>query len=218
MIKISNLHKSFRTELIETQALRNINLSVAEGEFVALTGPSGSGKSTLLNVLGTLENFDSGEYLLDGKSLHGLGDRELSKIRNEKIGFIFQGFNLIKDYSIADNIELPLRYRGFTSAERQRRITRVLELVGLSSRREYYPSQLSGGQQQRVAIARALAGEPRILLADINLQGCTILMVTHDLDQARRAHRQIQIIDGHLTDSALYDPLVQVDSFAPACV
>src|SRR5262245_47268827 len=118
MIQISNLHKSFRTDLIETHALRNINLSVAEGEFVALTGPSGSGKSTLLNVLGTLENFDSGDYQLDGKSLRGLSDRELSKIRNEKIGFIFQSFNLIKDYSISDNIELPLRYRGFTSAER----------------------------------------------------------------------------------------------------
>ncbi len=229
MIQINNLHKSFRTDLIETHALRNINLGVAEGEFVALTGPSGSGKSTLLNVLGTLESFDSGDYLLDGKSLKGLSDRELSRIRNEKIGFIFQGFNLIKDYSISDNIELPLRYRGFTSAERQRRVARVLELVGLAARRDYFPSQLSGGQQQRVAIARALAGEPRILLADeptgnldslmarqvmellaeLNQQGCTILMVTHDLDQARRAHRQIQIVDGHLTDAALYEPLAQ---------
>lgn len=232
MIQISNLHKSFRTDLIETHALRNINLGVAEGEFVALTGPSGSGKSTLLNVLGTLESFDSGDYLLDGKSLKGLSDRELSRIRNEKIGFIFQGFNLIKDYSISDNIELPLRYRGFTSAERQRRVARVLELVGLAARRDYFPSQLSGGQQQRVAIARALAGEPRILLADeptgnldslmarqvmellgeLNQQGCTILMVTHDLDQARRAHRQIQIVDGHLTDAALYEPLAQTSA------
>lgn len=237
MIQISNLHKSFRTDLIETHALRNINLNVAEGEFVALTGPSGSGKSTLLNVLGTLENFDSGDYQLDGKSLKGLNDRELSKIRNEKIGFIFQSFNLIKDYSISDNIELPLRYRGFSSAERQRRVARVLELVGLSARRDYFPSQLSGGQQQRVAIARALAGEPRILLADeptgnldslmarqvmelladINQQGCTILMVTHDLDQARRAHRQVQIVDGHLTDAALYEPLAQPNTDSAVC-
>jgi putative ABC transport system ATP-binding protein len=236
MIQISNLHKSFRTDLIETHALRNINLNVQEGEFVALTGPSGSGKSTLLNVLGSLESFDSGDYLLDGKSLKGLSDRELSRIRNEKIGFIFQGFNLIKDYSISDNIELPLRYRGFPASERQRRIDRVLDLVGLSARRDYFPSQLSGGQQQRVAIARALAGEPRILLADeptgnldslmarqvmellgeLNQQGCTILMVTHDLDQARRAHRQIQIVDGHLTDAALYEPLAQTPA-EPAC-
>lgn len=227
MIQISNLQKSYRTDLIETQALRNINLHVAEGEFVALTGPSGSGKSTLLNVLGALEPFDAGEYLLDGKSLQGLGDKALSNIRNEKIGFIFQGFNLIRDYTITDNIELPLRYRGFNAQERRRRVERVLELVGLAARRDYLPGQLSGGQQQRVAIARALAGEPRILLADeptgnldslmarqvmellaeINQQGCTILMVTHDLDQARRAHRQIQIIDGQLTDAALYEPL-----------
>lgn len=229
MITINQLHKSFRTDLIETHALRNINLQVNEGEFVALTGPSGSGKSTLLNVLGTLESFDSGDYLLDGKSLKGLSDKELSKIRNEKIGFIFQGFNLIKDYSISDNIELPLRYRGFNAAERKRRIEKVLELVGLAARRDYYPSQLSGGQQQRVAIARALAGEPRILLADeptgnldslmarqvmellaeINQKGCTILMVTHDLDQARRADRQVQIIDGQLNESMLYEPLAE---------
>ncbi|GGY79945.1 phosphonate ABC transporter ATP-binding protein [Cellvibrio zantedeschiae] len=229
MINILNLSKSYRTELIETHALKNISLQVSEGEFVALTGPSGSGKSTLLNVLGTLENFDQGDYLLDGKSLKGLSDTDLSKIRNEKIGFIFQGFNLIKDYSISDNIELPLRYRGFSAAERKRRVERVLDLVGLAARRDYYPSQLSGGQQQRVAIARAIAGEPRILLADeptgnldslmarqvmellaeINKQGCTILMVTHDPDQARRADRQVQIIDGHLSDSVMYEPLSQ---------
>lgn len=229
MIDIRNLSKSYRTELIETHALKNINLQVNEGEFVALTGPSGSGKSTLLNILGTLESFDSGDYLLDGKSLKGLSDQNLSKIRNEKIGFIFQGFNLIKDYSISDNIELPLRYRGFSSNERKRRVQKVLELVGLAARRDYYPSQLSGGQQQRVAIARALAGEPRILLADeptgnldslmarqvmellsdINKQGCTILMVTHDPDQARRADRQVQIIDGHLSNAIMYEPLLQ---------
>lgn len=229
IINISNLSKSFRTELIETQALKNIRLKVNEGEFVALTGPSGSGKSTLLNVLGTLESFDSGNYLLDGKSLKGLSDKALSQLRNEKIGFIFQGFNLIKDYSITDNIELPLRYRGFKAAERKRRVDRVLEQMGLAARRDYFPSQLSGGQQQRVAIARAIAGEPRILLADeptgnldslmarqvmellaqINQQGCTILMVTHDPDQARRADRQVQIVDGQLSESSMYEPLAQ---------
>ncbi|MDP5151329.1 ABC transporter ATP-binding protein [Rheinheimera baltica] len=227
MITLTNLGKIFRTELIETHALREVNLQVEEGEFAALTGPSGSGKSTLLNILGTLESFDSGDYLLDGKSINGLSDSALSKLRNEKIGFIFQGFNLIKDYSIFDNIELPLRYRGLKPAERKQRIEHALELVGLHARRHYFPSQLSGGQQQRVAIARAIAGKPRILLADeptgnldslmarqvmelleqINQQGCTILMVTHDPDQARRAGRNIQIIDGQLHDSTLYEPL-----------
>ncbi len=227
MITINNLSKIFRTDLIETHALRQINLQVNEGEFAALTGPSGSGKSTLLNVLGTLESFDQGDYLLDGRSVKGLSDRELSALRNEKIGFIFQGFNLIKDFSLFDNIELPLRYRGFSSAERKRRVEHALETVGLAARRDYHPSQLSGGQQQRVAIARAIAGEPRILLADeptgnldslmarqvmellekINQQGCTILMVTHDPDQARRANRHIQIVDGQLNDATLYEPL-----------
>jgi putative ABC transport system ATP-binding protein len=227
MIKINNLSKIFRTDLIETHALRQINLQVNEGEFAALTGPSGSGKSTLLNVLGTLESFDQGDYLLDGRSVKGLSDRELSALRNEKIGFIFQGFNLIKDFSLFDNIELPLRYRGFSSAERKRRVEHALETVGLAARRDYHPSQLSGGQQQRVAIARAIAGEPRILLADeptgnldslmarqvmellekINQQGCTILMVTHDPDQARRANRHIQIVDGQLNDATMYEPL-----------
>lgn len=227
MIKINNLSKIFRTELIETHALKNIQLHVSEGEFVALTGPSGSGKSTLLNVLGTLEHFDAGDYLLDGQSVKGLSDKALSALRNEKIGFIFQGFNLIKDYSLFDNIELPLRYRGFNAAERKRRVEHALEQVGLAARRDYHPSQLSGGQQQRVAIARAIAGQPRILLADeptgnldslmarqvmelleqINQNGCTILMVTHDPEQARRAGRQVQIIDGQLSDAAMYDPL-----------
>ncbi len=227
MIELTGLSKIFRTELVETHALRDISIRVNEGEFVALTGPSGSGKSTLLNVLGTLESFDHGDYLLDGKSVKGLSDRELSTLRNEKIGFIFQGFNLIKDYSLFDNIELPLRYRGFKPAERKRRVEHALETVGLAARRNYHPSQLSGGQQQRVAIARAIAGSPRVLLADeptgnldslmarqvmelldqINRDGCTILMVTHDPDQARRASRQIQIIDGQLSDAVLYDPL-----------
>ncbi len=227
MLELSNIHKVFRTELIETHALRDINLTVKEGEFVALTGPSGSGKSTLLNVLGTLEGFDGGDYKLDGTSIKGWSDRELSKLRNEKIGFIFQGFNLIKDYSLFDNIELPLRYRGMAASERKRRVEQALELVGLAARKDYHPSQLSGGQQQRVAIARAIAGQPRILLADeptgnldslmarqvmelleqINAQGCTILMVTHDPDQARRASRQVQIVDGMLSDASMYDPL-----------
>ncbi len=227
MIHITQLNKVFRTELIETQALHNINFSVAEGEFVALTGPSGSGKSTLLNILGTLESYDSGDYQLDGQSVTGMTDSALSALRNEKIGFIFQSFNLIKDFSIYDNIELPLRYRGFSSAERKQRVEQALERVGLAGRRSYLPGQLSGGQQQRVAIARALAGSPRILLADeptgnldslmarqvmelleqLNREGCTILMVTHDPEQARRAGRHVQIVDGMLSDATVYQPL-----------
>lgn len=227
MIHITNLNKIFRTELIETQALRDINLSVKEGEFVALTGPSGSGKSTLLNILGTLESYDSGDYQLDGQSVTGMNDRALSALRNEKIGFIFQSFNLIKDFNIYDNIELPLRYRGFSGSERKQRVEHALERVGLAGRRSYLPGQLSGGQQQRVAIARALAGSPRILLADeptgnldslmarqvmelleqLNREGCTILMVTHDPDQARRAGRHVQIVDGMLSDATVYQPL-----------
>ena len=166
MITLTNLSKIFRTELIETHALREVNLQVNEGEFAALTGPSGSGKSTLLNILGTLENFDSGDYLLDGQSVKGLSDAALSKLRNEKIGFIFQSFNLIKDFSIYDNIELPLRYRGLNASARKQRIEQALELVGLHARRDYLPGQLSGGQQQRVAIARALVHEPPLLICD----------------------------------------------------
>jgi putative ABC transport system ATP-binding protein len=227
MLKLRQISKVFRTDLIETTALKHIDLEVAAGEFVALTGPSGSGKSTLLNILGTLESFDDGDYELDGISVRGMSDRALSALRNEKIGFIFQGFNLIKDYSLFDNVELPLRYRHFSAAERRQRVMDALALVGLAGRRDYHPSQLSGGQQQRVAIARAIAGSPRILLADeptgnldslmarqvmellesINQQGCTLLMVTHDPDQARRAQRQVQIVDGQLSDSAIYDPL-----------
>ena len=173
-----------------------------------------------------LDNFDQGSYQLDGVDVKGLSDNELSRLRNEKIGFIFQNYNLIPDYSIFDNVDMPLRYRGFSSKERKRRIEQALETVGLASRQNYLPSQLSGGQQQRVAIARALAGEPKILLADeptgnldslmarqvmellhdLNQQGATIIMVTHDPDQAREVSRNVQIIDGQITDYRIYNP------------
>lgn len=215
MLQLTDLSKVFRTELIETHALRGINLTVNEGEFVALTGPSGSGKSTLLNVLGTLESFDGGDYLLDGQSVKGLSDRTLSALRNEKIGFIFQGFNLIKDYSLYDNIELPLRYRGMVAAERKRRVERALELVGLGARKDYHPSQLSGGQQQRVAIARALSMDPVAMLFDeptsaldpemvnevldvmtgLAQEGMTMMVVTHEMGFARRVANRIVFMD-----------------------
>ncbi len=220
MLKMHNIRKSYRTDTIETHALRDFSLEVSEGEFVSVTGPSGSGKTTFLNIAGLLETTTGGRYLLDGVDVSGLNDRERSRLRNEKIGFIFQGFNLIPDLNLFDNIDVPLRYRGFNAKERKKRIEKVLEQVGLSARAKHLPAQLSGGQQQRVAIARALAGEPRFLLADeptgnldslmarqvmellefINEWGTTIVMVTHDPDLARRAHRNIQIVDGQVSD------------------
>src|SRR5690606_29992668 len=166
MLKMQSVKKIYRTDMIETHALRDFNLEVNEGEFVAVTGPSGSGKTTFLNIAGLLETFEEGQYFLDGNDVSRLNDNVRSRLRNEKIGFIFQGFNLIADLNIFDNVDVPLRYRGFSGAERKRRINDSLEMVGLGARSRHLPAQLSGGQQQRVAIARALAGEPKFLLAD----------------------------------------------------
>ena len=227
MLIMNNISRIYRNDTIQTHALRDFSLEVNAGEFVAVTGPSGSGKSTFLNVAGLLDNFDQGEYTLDGVSVQGLNDDALSQLRNEKIGFIFQSYNLIPDYSVFDNVDMPLRYRDFNAAERKRRVEQSLEKVGLASRANYLPSQLSGGQQQRVAIARALAGEPKILLADeptgnldslmarqvmellhnLNQEGTTIIMVTHDPDQAREVSRNIQIVDGQISDFKIYAPL-----------
>ncbi|RUO52271.1 ABC transporter ATP-binding protein [Pseudidiomarina homiensis] len=220
MLKMTSVRKTFRTDTIETHALRDFDLQVEEGDFVAVTGPSGSGKTTFLNVAGLLETFDDGDYQLDGKSVQGMNDRQLAQLRNEKIGFIFQSFNLLPDLNLFDNVDVPLRYRGFNSAERKQRIEQALETVGLANRMGHYPAQLSGGQQQRVAIARALAGSPRFLLADeptgnldsnmasgvldllseINAQGTTIIMVTHDPSLAQRAQRNIFVRDGQVTE------------------
>src|SRR5213592_4544742 len=166
MLKMKNVGKVYRTDLIETHALRDFSLEVAAGEFVAVTGPSGSGKTTFLNVAGLLETFESGQYILDGKDVKDLSDDARSQLRNEKIGFIFQGFNLIPDLNVYDNVEAPLHYRRMPGPERHRRITAALDRVGLSTRMKHIPSQLSGGQQQRVAIARAICGDPRVILAD----------------------------------------------------
>ena len=221
MIEMHSVSKVFRTDVVETHALKAFSLKIEPHSFVAITGPSGSGKTTFLNVAGLLEEFSSGQYLLDGKDVSRLKDDERSRIRNEKIGFIFQSFNLIPDLNIFDNVEVPLHYRGFTSAERRKRVNAALERVGLAQRMKHIPSQLSGGQQQRAAIARALAGEPRVILADeptgnldttmsgqimdlleeINSAGTTILMVTHNPELAMRAHRHIEIVDGALAAS-----------------
>ena len=220
MLKMSNISKVYCTELVETHALRELDVHIEEGEFVAVTGPSGSGKTTFLNIAGLLESTSSGTYLLDGEDVSQLNDRQRSRIRNEKVGFIFQSFNLIPDLNLADNVDVPLRYRGWSGVERRRAVGDMLDLVGLGSRQNYLPSQLSGGQQQRVAIARALAGKPRFLLADeptgnldsemagvvmkllesINDEGTTIVMVTHDADLAHRARRNIHILDGRASD------------------
>jgi putative ABC transport system ATP-binding protein len=220
MLKMKDISKVYRTELIETHALRDLNLHVEEGEFAAVTGPSGSGKTTFLNIAGLLEKPSGGVFELDGVDVSRLSDKDAARIRNEKVGFIFQSFNLIPDLNLFDNVDVPLRYRGWSSKKRSSAIMDMLELVGLASRHSYLPSQLSGGQQQRVAIARALAGKPRFLLADeptgnldslmarqvmdllesINGEGTTIVMVTHDQELARRAHRNIQILDGQVSD------------------
>lgn len=220
MLQMTAVSKIFRTEQVQTHALRSLDLQVREGEFVAVTGPSGSGKTTFLNIAGLLETFTSGQYLLDGQDVSHLGDDARSRLRNQKIGFIFQGFNLIPDLNLFDNVDVPLRYRGMQAAERRARIEKALGDVGLASRMKHFPAELSGGQQQRVAIARALAGQPRLLLADeptgnldtqmargvmelleqINAAGTTIVMVTHDPELAARAQRNVHIVDGQAID------------------
>ena len=220
MLKMTDVSKIYRTDTVETHALRGFSLTVEEGEFVSVTGPSGSGKTTFLNIAGLLEDLTSGTYELDGHDISSLSDKERSRVRNEKIGFIFQSFNLIPELNIYDNVDVPLRYRGFDAKERDRRIMGCLDRVGLASRPKHFPAQLSGGQQQRVAIARALAGEPRFLLADeptgnldtemadsvldllakINNSGTTIIMVTHELTLATRANRNLFVRDGNIHD------------------
>lgn len=219
MLQMQKVSKVYRTDSVETHALREFSLTVSDGEFVSVTGPSGSGKTTFLNIAGLLEEFTEGRYELDGRDVSRLGDSERSRVRNEKIGFIFQSFNLIPELDVFDNVDVPLRYRGLKAAERRRRILHVIDLVGLGSRLHHLPSQLSGGQQQRVAIARALAGEPRFLLADeptgnldsgmaasvldllseINEAGTTIIMVTHERTLAKRAQRNITVRDGRVS-------------------
>lgn len=217
-----DLRKVFRTESVETIALAGINLSIDPGEYVAVTGPSGCGKTTLMSILGLLDDPSSGTYLLSGTSVAGLSESARAKLRNQHIGYVFQSFNLIDDLSVLANVELPLLYRGgVRPTERRERAEAMLDAVGISHRRQHYPSQLSGGQQQRVAIARSLVTEPAILLADeptgnldskageavmqlledLNIRlGSTILMVTHDLHYASRAKRIVRLADGQVVD------------------
>ena len=218
MIKIDNLTKMYSTGNIEFLALKNVSLEIEKGEFAAIMGPSGSGKSTLMNMLGCLDTPTSGEYILDGINVSTLKDDELSDIRNQKVGFIFQGFNLLSKLDALENVELPLIYRRTPTKERLEKSIESLKIVGLEDRIHHTPSQLSGGQQQRVAIARAIAGAPPMLLADeptgaldsksgkevldilmeLNNRGSTIVLITHDINVASKAKRIIQIMDGQI--------------------
>lgn len=227
LIKLNNISKIYKCGEREVRALDNINLEIYEGEFVAIIGKSGSGKSTLMNILGALDSPTMGEYYLCGEDVSGLSDDCLSEIRNSKIGFIFQGFNLIYGLSARENVELPLIYRKVPKSERRELSKRSLAQVGLESRMDHKPAQMSGGQQQRVAIARALAAKPSIILADeptgnldsksgddiinilkdINKSGKTVILITHDNKIADMAKRRIKIQDGHI----IYDTSCMVN-------
>ncbi len=216
MIKIKNLNKVFRTDEVETVALDNVNLEVAKGEFVAVMGPSGCGKSTLLNIVGLLDNPTGGSYNLMGHEVAELKEKDRTRLRKGKIGFVFQSFNLIDELNVAENVELPLIYLGIGAGERKRRVDEMLKRMSISHRAKHFPQQLSGGQQQRVAIARALITNPDLILADeptgnldskngvevmdllveLNRQGTTIVMVTHSDRDAAYAHRTVSLFDG----------------------
>ncbi len=220
LIRLESIRKVFTTEEVETHALSEIHLEIKEGEFLSIAGPSGCGKSTLLSILGLLDTPTSGAYTLNGKAVAGLGLAERARVRNREIGFIFQGFNLIGDLTVFENVELPLVYRGMPAGERRQRVLDSLEEVGMSHRAKHLPSQLSGGQQQRVAVARAVAGRPTILLADeptgnldstngeavmellkdLHRRGSTVCMVTHDARFADFAERSIHLFDGRVVD------------------
>jgi len=222
IIRLTDVSKVFLTDELETHALAGVQLEIAKGEFVAISGPSGSGKTTLLSILGLLDTPSSGKYTLEGTLVSGLSARERATVRNRKIGFIFQSFNLIGDLDVLENVMLPLTYQGVSAAECRRRASQALEQVGLGHRARHLPSQLSGGQQQRVAVARAVVTEPSILLADeptgnldsansdnvmallreLHHGGATICMVTHDPRYARYAERTIALFDGCVVDEA----------------
>ena len=220
MIQLTDVCKNYQIGREVIHALDHATLQVAEGEFVSVIGPSGSGKSTLMNIIGCLDVADSGEYILDSIPIEDYSERELARIRNRKIGFVFQNYNLIPKLTAVENVELPLIYQGVKRGERQARVKEALERVGLENRAKHLPTELSGGQQQRVAIARALVTRPSLILADeptgnldshtsqeimdmfkeMHEQGNTIVLITHDNDIAKQARRVIHILDGRLTE------------------
>ena len=217
MITLENIEKVYQTDDIETIALQSINLKIREGEFISVMGPSGSGKSTLLNIIGLLDIPTDGHLAFNGMTITSYRDKQLARIRNERLGFIFQTFHLIHDLSVVDNVEVPLLYRRMSGAERRKLALRALERVDLGSRVHHFPAQLSGGQQQRVAIARAIVGEPRVILADeptgnldsqmgdeimkilldlSHREKATVVMVTHDQRLAEQTERIVRLFDG----------------------
>ena len=223
MIKIEELTKIFRTEAVETTALNGVSLEVKDGEFVAIMGPSGCGKSTLLSILGLLDNPTSGNYYLDGEEVGHLKERARTNYRKGRIGFGFQGFNLIDELTVEENIDLQLRYLDVPKAERKERVLEILRKVSLSQRAKHDPRQLSGGQQQRRPIARAVVGRPKLIVADeptgnldsknseevmallnqLNAEGTTIVMVTHSQHDATYANRVINLLDGAIVDNTI---------------
>src|SRR3990167_133289 len=216
MLSLQNVRKTFRTDEVETTALNDININIGKGEFVSIMGPSGCGKSTLLNIIGLLDDIDSGKYYFKDEEVSQYKERQLAQLRKHNIGFIFQSFNLIDELSVFDNVELPLLYQKVPPAERRKRVDAILEKVGIIPRRDHMPQQLSGGQQQLVAVARAVVGNSGMILADeptgnldsrngeevmdlltrLNDEGTTIVMVTHSQHHAEYAHRIINMLDG----------------------
>lgn len=223
LIKTSGLEKTYISEDVKTEALRGVDIEIHEGEFVSIVGPSGSGKSTLMQILGCLDRPTGGEYFFEDKELHTYTDEELAKIRNEKIGFVFQAFNLLPRLSVLENVALPLMYRGISLKERNEKAREMIDLVGLSDRIAFNASRLSGGQKQRVAIARALINNPKIIFADeptgnldsksggvilkflqeLNMKGNTIVVVTHESYVAQAGRRIVHIIDGKIDKDEL---------------
>lgn len=218
LIELKNLCRTYNNKVSQSkvEALKNVSLAIKKGEFVSIVGASGSGKSTLMNILGMLDTPDSGSYLFGGKDITELSDKEISRIRNRNIGFIFQSFNLIPSLSTLENVTLPLEYRGMGKKERTQKAKKALSLVGLSARYHHKPTELSGGQQQRVAIARAIASDPELILADepcgnldskaskeimdmlkgLNRNNCTVILITHDNEAAKYADRVLTVSDG----------------------
>jgi len=218
MIQLQGIEKVFRTDTVETNALAGVSLSVTTGEFVAIMGPSGCGKSTLLGIIGLIDKASGGSYRFEGEEVGRLPERLAARRRRERIGFIFQQFNLVDELTVAENVALALRYRSMSAGERKRRVEEALDRVAIGHRAKHYPAQLSGGQQQRAAIARAVVGAPALLLADeptgnldsnnglevmrllseLNAQGSTLIMVTHSQYQADQAHRCVRMLDGRV--------------------
>jgi putative ABC transport system ATP-binding protein len=233
IIKLDGIHKVYHTGAVDVHAVRGVSLEIGAGEFVAVMGASGSGKSTLMNILGCLDRPTQGSYLLDGTDVSRLDRDELADLRNEKLGFVFQGFNLLSRTSALENVELPMLYEHshLSTREQRQRAHRALDIVGLAERAEHYPNQLSGGQQQRVAIARALVNQPALLLADeptgnldsqtsieimgvfqkLNREGITIVMVTHELDIARYTKRNVIMRDGQVVSDVAVAERLQAE-------